>query len=454
MGRSHDSRIPDRVTSFAGVLGAVIAAVHLAGGFASGNKWEWASRLGVALAFLFGGIGIGWVGRRVGTVMSRVNDLSAQASASASDQAAQTREILDRLGGISLTLQQHTAAPVESAKSKRGATGPAVAREIHDPAEPEDALQVTPSDSMSGAMLDPLPTASAAADATTPPDHRPDISAPTPAAAAWSAAAAGVDPALLARIMSELEDLREITLMSEEQRQLRLSQHLEAKRRLALDRVFLCFRTGQWAVADEILTQLEVQYPHEVPVKQARSEFFRLRTLAEPDAFFHTEQRVRELVHVQSWDRAVTLAAEFVNNFPSNEDGRHLLAEVHREHSASRDGEYQRRYEQVQSNINRRLWRAALADAESLLEEFSDHPRAGRLRNQMRTLRENAEIEERQEHEMRLQLLLEQRRFADAVREAEEIVRRFPGSPQAEALIERLPQLRQLAAEDAEADLV
>jgi hypothetical protein len=238
--------------------------------------------------------------------------------------------------------------------------------------------------------------------------------------------------------------------MNDEQRQLRLSQHLEAKRRLALDKVFLCFRTGQWAVADEILTQLEVQHPHETPVKQARSEFFRLRTLAEPDALCHTEQRVRDLVHVNAWDRAIALAGEFVDNFPSNEDGRHLLAEVRRENDAARDTEYQRRYDQVQSNISRRLWRAALADAESLLDEFSDHPRAGRLRNQLRTLRENAEIE----HEMRIQLLLEQRRFADAVHEAEEMVRRFPGSPQAEALVERLPQLRQLAAEEAEHDLV
>jgi hypothetical protein len=451
MGRSHDSRIPDRVATLVGVVGAVIAAVHLAGGLVSGNRLELLSRLGVALALLAGGIALGWIGRRVGTVMSRVNDVSAQMSASASDQTGQMREVLDRLGGIALTVQQLHST--EASQSKLDA---AVSREApHGTDEPADALQLTPADSMAGTMLDPLPATAAAPDAATPASsHAPDISAPTPAAAAWSAAAAGVDPAVLARIMSELEDLREITLMSDEQRQIRLSQHLEARRRLALDKVFLCFRTGQWAVADEILTQLEVQHPHETPVKQARSEFFRLRTLAEPDALFHTEQRVRELVHVNAWDRAVALAGEFVNNFPSNEDGRLLLSEVNREHNANRDSEYQRRYEQVQSNINRRLWRAALADAEALLDEFSDHPRAGRLRNQLRTLRENAEIEERQEHEMRLQLLLEQRRFADAVLEAEEIVRRFPGSPQAEALVERLPQLRQLAAEDAEADLV
>jgi hypothetical protein len=449
MGRSHDSRVPDRVASYAGIVGALIGAVHLAGGLVSGHTSELLSRLGVALAFLAGGIGLGWVGRRVGTVMSRVNDLSAQLSTSASDQAAQTREVLQRLGGIALALKQQPHSAQAQQQSNHAAAGSGEGSNYLPP-EPDHALQLTTADSVSEPTFDPLPAASFAAASRSVPD----ISAPTPAAAAWSAAAAGVDAAMLARIMAELEELREIALMTDEQRQLHLNQHLEAKRRLALDKVFLCFRTGQWAVADEILTQLEVQYPHETPVKQARSEFFRLRTLAEPDALCQTEQRVRDLVHVNAWDRAIALAGEFVNNFPSNEDGLLLLSEVRRENDAARDTEYQRRYDQVQSNINRRLWRAALADAESLLDEFSDHPRAGRLRNQLRTLRENAEIEERQEQEMRLQILLEQRRFADAVHEAEELVRRFPGSPQAEALVERLPQLRELAAEEGEADLV
>jgi hypothetical protein len=37
------------------------------------------------------------------------------------------------------------------------------------------------------------------------------------------------------------------------------------------------------------------------------------------------------------------------------------------------------------------------------------------------------------------------RRFAEAVAVAEEVVRRFPDSPQANALEERLPHLRELA---------
>jgi hypothetical protein len=430
MRPSHTSSVPDRAATFAGIVGALLAAVYLAIGLVDGTSREFASRAGVALTLFAGGVAVGWVGRRVGTVMSRVNDLSAQISASASDEASQTREILDRLGVIELALKQSSQQ-----QRTRPSTYP-----VAEPGVPAVAAASEPA-------LDPLPPVAAAA------PGRP-AAARIPSAPAAPTQSTGVDPALLARIMSELEELREIALMNDEQRQLRLSQHLEAKRRLVLDKVFVCFRTGQWAAADVMLTQLEVQYPNETRVKQARSEFFRLRTLAEPDALFNTEQRLRDLVHLSAWSRALALVNEFVNNFPASDDGRRLLAEVRREHEAAVDTEFQRRYEQVQSSMNRRMWRAALADAQRLLEEFPDHPRAGRLRSQLRTIHDNADIEERQEHEMQLQMLLESRQFAEAVAAAEEIVRRFPGSPQAEALIERLPQLRQLAATEAEPDLV
>jgi outer membrane protein assembly factor BamD (BamD/ComL family) len=225
----------------------------------------------------------------------------------------------------------------------------------------------------------------------------------------------------------------------------RLQQHLETRRRTSLDQAYLCFRAGRWAQADQLLSNLEAHFAADPVVKQARGEFHRLHAAAETEAFLQTEQRVRDLAQVNSWDRAIATANEFVNNFPASVEGRHLLTEVCRSFDASRDAAFQRMYEQVQANVDRRLWRAALADAQRLLEEFPNHARANRVRQQLKAISENAEIEERQEHEVRIQLLVKNRRFAEAVAVAEEVVRRFPDSPQANALEERLPHLRELA---------
>src|SRR5919107_1393370 len=103
MGSRQDASIPDYIATYAVVAGALAGALHLAGAYADpgglGLGRALLSRLGVAMAFFAGGCAIGWVGRRAGAAMSRVNDLSRQMSATAADQAAETREILERLGG-------------------------------------------------------------------------------------------------------------------------------------------------------------------------------------------------------------------------------------------------------------------------------------------------------------------------------------------------------------------
>ena len=102
-------------------------------------------------------------------------------------------------------------------------------------------------------------------------------------------------------------------------------------------------------------------------------------------------------------------------------------------------------YEEVQADVDRRSWREALEGAQRLLEAYPTHARANKLRQQLKTIAHNAEIEERQEHEMRIQQLVRGRRFAEAVELAEDVMKRYPGSPQAQSLDEMLPKLRDLA---------
>jgi hypothetical protein len=97
------------------------------------------------------------------------------------------------------------------------------------------------------------------------------------------------------------------------------------------------------------------------------------------------------------------------------------------------------------------LARAALEGAQKLLEAYPTHARANKIRQQLKTIAYNAEVEERQEHEMRIQQLVRGRRFAEAVELAEDVMKRYPGSPQAQSLDEMLPKLRDLAEHGDEA---
>ncbi|MGB7158713.1 MAG: outer membrane protein assembly factor BamD [Tepidisphaeraceae bacterium] len=265
-------------------------------------------------------------------------------------------------------------------------------------------------------------------------------------------AAPPTDPMMEDRILNLLEEIREVTLMNDEQRQVRLQQLQDSRKSLTLDQIYYCFREGQWARSEQLLASMEQLFPGDGMVVRTRGELMRLRAAAESETWDRARDRVNDLVSVSSWDKAITAATEFVGNFPTHVEGRHLLTRVRREYDIARDSSFQRMYEEVQADVDRKSWREALEGAQRLLEAFPTHARANKIRRQLKTIADNAEIEERQEHEMKIQQLVRGRRFAEAVELAEDVLKRYPGSPQAQSLDVMLPKLRDLAehGDDAE----
>ena len=104
-----------------------------------------------------------------------------------------------------------------------------------------------------------------------------------------------------------------------------------------------------------------------------------------------------------------------------------------------------RLYEEIRTDVYRRSYRRAMANAVKLLELRPGHRKSVAIRGQLKTIRENAEIEERQEQERRIQELIRNKQFFEAIDLAEDLLQRFPNSPQAETLQRLLPKMRELA---------
>ena len=101
---------------------------------------------------------------------------------------------------------------------------------------------------------------------------------------------------------------------------------------------------------------------------------------------------------------------------------------------------------QAQGASNDREWKAALAAATSLIQRYPKSPEAQALRMQLPTLRENAEIQTRQQMETQIRDLIKEHRFDDALRVAHELLDQYPDSPQAGVLRDQLPRLEEKAA--------
>jgi hypothetical protein len=341
-----------------------------------------------ALAFLLAGLIASSLLTSDSSILARTDELSRQMSETAADQASILREIVEKLS--------------------------------QPPPQSE--------------FVDDSPPAVPYADPDAPP--------PPPAMAHHD---------LDQRVLALLEEVREVTLMNDEQRQVRLKQLQDNRKSVTTDQVYDHFREGHWARAEQLIASLEQQFPGDGMIVRTRGELMRLRTAAEGETWERARDRVTDLISVGSWDKAMSAAAEFVENFPAHAEGRHLLTRVRREHDIARDAKFQRMYEEVQADVDRRSWREALEGAQKLLELYPNHARANKIRQQLKTIAQNAEIEERQEHEIRIQQLVRGRRFAEAVELAEDVMKRYPGSPQAQSLDQMLPKLRDLAEHGDEA---
>lgn len=263
-------------------------------------------------------------------------------------------------------------------------------------------------------------------------------------------APADISPDKLARMEEMLREVRELSLLGDSDRRVRLAHHLEQRKRYMSRQIMEMIAAQQFAKAEQVLLDLESQFPNDPHAIGCRRDLESARRETESQVVRQGKERVEHLIAIGSWEQAMASVNHLVENFPANHDARELLARIARERDVFIDTNAQTLYAELRRNIEQHQWRPALAGVQKLLARYPMHPRAQQMRQQLRTIQENADIEERQEAEVQIQEMIRGGRFRDAIDLAEEIIRRFPASPQADAIEAMLPRLQELAGEPQE----
>jgi hypothetical protein len=247
------------------------------------------------------------------------------------------------------------------------------------------------------------------------------------------------------QVMILLQEIRELALLSDAQRQQRLEEALQHRRNYLVAEVGRLAELKEWSAAENAVMAVENEFPGDPILKELRSRVAAGRKIVERDSLSAVRDRVEDLMAVWAWDQAYADAARFVENFPEHSDGRELLTRVMQEREAYVENAANLLYEEIRSDIERRSYRRAMTNAVKLLECAPGHRRSAAIRPQLKTIRENAEIEERQEQERRIQEMIRTKQIPEAIDLAEDLLRRFPTSPQADSLQKLLPKMRELA---------
>jgi len=247
------------------------------------------------------------------------------------------------------------------------------------------------------------------------------------------------------QVIMLLQEIRELALLSDSQRQERLADAQKHRGNFLAAEGERLLELKEWGAAESVLSSLEKEYPKSPNLEKMKSRLQAGKQEAETGAIEQLRERVEDLMAVWAWDQAYAETARFVENFPDHAEGRDLLRRVMSERESYVESTANRLYEEIKTDIDRRMWRRAMGSAVKLLECAPGHKRSVAIRGQLKTIRENAEIEERQEQERRIQELIRGKQFFEAIDLAEDLLQRFPGSPQAETLKNLLPKMRELA---------
>ena len=148
---------------------------------------------------------------------------------------------------------------------------------------------------------------------------------------------------------------------------------------------------------------------------------------------------------VSRFDEAVDLAKNLQDQFPALPEANKLLERVQYEAQTFTQEQCKRLYAEIQSAGEARLWKAALAAAHKLMEEFPDTPQAKQTRAIMPTIVDNTRIEEVREIRNRIVDMMERHRYSDALELANHVIENYPETAAADELRKQIVNLRELS---------
>ncbi|OQB87838.1 MAG: hypothetical protein BWX88_00210 [Planctomycetes bacterium ADurb.Bin126] len=198
-------------------------------------------------------------------------------------------------------------------------------------------------------------------------------------------------------------------------------------------------------LANQRLDRLRQRWPERAEIQALRERIEQNGAAVRAEEIAEQRRHIQELMAMAAYDKAEAAAVEVAHRHPGSADALALLDLVRRDALAFRMDRGQRLYMDVQKHAEMRRWRQAVEAAHRLIQDYPQTPEAEHLRTQMATLEENARIEEVRELRDLIRENILAKQYNEALRLAQDVVRRFPGTQAASELGRQIIRLRELA---------
>ncbi len=271
----------------------------------------------------------------------------------------------------------------------------------------------------------------------------PSLAMPAaPAEAASAPQAAWPDSQRFEQILEILTDMSENLLLTPEQRQAKRSQALKDMQRNLAGSIGRLLASGNFVEAQARVDQHGRLFPEDhATVERLQQQIDEAHGQVEENEYEQAAAKVRDLMATAAWQRADEVAQVLLKRHPKSQRVRDLADGVRQEQARFQQQHCQHVLSQIEQCGAQRQWREAYRLGVELVNQFGSCTEAQIIRDKLDTLRENAEIEVRKDLELQYKELYQSHRYIEALALAQDVISRYPNSPQAKALREQLPQL-------------
>ncbi len=268
---------------------------------------------------------------------------------------------------------------------------------------------------------------------------------PAPVSAPARRSRDGVELAL-GQLRDLLVDIRNLTLLSEEQRAKRFEVQGQALLHELAGEVPQLLREHKFVQARRRLADARERFPTLPEWDELDLQIEQAREKIEAHDIENATRQISDLATLGAWDRAINIVRDLVQRHPASKKVEELAHRITAQRAKAQQDERARLLAQAQTATDRKDWHEALDLTNLLIERYPDAAETEALRQQLPTLRDNVEIQQRQRMEGQIRDLIREQHFAEALAIARQLISKYPTSPQAAVLREQLPRLQERAA--------
>lgn len=258
----------------------------------------------------------------------------------------------------------------------------------------------------------------------------------------------GRDVQVFQELAALLREVRDISLLNNEERSKRLEMQARDTAKRLSEEVPALLREHNWIEAQRRVQEARERFPTVSDWDVLERQIEQVRSQVEARDVESATRQINDLAALGAWERAYEVVLELMERHPNSPRTNELAKRVSQERERSEAENRARLMAQAQEAVHARDWNGAMTLAAQLIERFPRSPEAHALRIQLPTLRENAEIQTRKYMESEIRKRIEEHRYRDAMRMAAELIERYPDSPQAQVLREQYDKLVEKAASE------